>query len=92
MFEYCSNPDTLSGLTWLSCYLTTAKHTALYVSFGTVILLLVITAPVSLLFGFFGAASARSLFLPVRWVGKAYIALVRGVPDISLVFVLRHRP
>ncbi len=84
MFEFCSNPDALSGLTWLSCYLTTTKHTALYVSFGTVLLLLAITAPVSLLFGFFGAAAARARFLPLRWFGKAYIALVRGIPDIAL--------
>jgi polar amino acid transport system permease protein len=84
MFEYCSNPDALAGLKWLSCYLTTVKHMALYYSFGTVLLLLAITAPVSLLFGFFGAAAARSHFLPLRWFGKAYIALVRGVPDIAL--------
>ncbi|VAV95374.1 ABC transporter, permease protein, HisMQ family [hydrothermal vent metagenome] len=84
MFEYCSDPDTLSGLKWLSCYMTTVKHMQLYYSFGTVLLLLAITAPVSLLFGFFAAAAARARFLPVRWFGKAYIALVRGVPDIAL--------
>lgn len=84
MFEYCSNPDALSGLKWLSCYMTTVKHMQLYYSFGTVLSLLAITAPVSLLFGFFGAAAARARFLPVRWFGKIYIALVRGIPDIAL--------
>ncbi len=84
MFEYCANPDALAGLKWLSCYMTTIKHMQLYYSFGTVLMLLAITAPVALLFGFFGAAAARARFLPLRWFGKAYIALVRGVPDIAL--------
>ena len=39
MFSYCADPDTLSGLTWLSCYLTTGKHMQFYLSFGTVLLL-----------------------------------------------------
>ena len=90
MFSYCADPDTLSGLTWLSCYLTTGKHMAFYVSFGTVLLLLAITAPTALLFGFGGAAAARARFFPLRWIGKAYIAVVRGVPDIAffLFFVI----
>ena len=63
---------------------------AFYFSFGTVLLLLAITAPVALLFGFFGASAARSHIPPLRWVGKTYIALVRGVPDIAffLFFVI----
>ena len=90
MFSYCTDPSTLSGLTWLSCYLTTGKHMAFYLSFGTVLLLLAITAPTALLFGYFGATAARSLIAPVRWLGKAYIAIVRGVPDIAffLFFVI----
>ena len=90
MFSYCADPDTLSGLTWLSCYLTTGKHMQFYLSFGTVLLLLAITAPSALLFGFFGAASARSRIWPVAWFGKGYIAIVRGVPDIAffLFFVI----
>ncbi len=62
----------------------------LYWSFGTVLLLLAITAPTALLFGFGGASAARSRFAPLRWFGKAYIALVRGVPDIAffLFFVI----
>ena len=90
MFSYCADPETLSGLTWLSCYLTTGKHMAFYLSFGTVLLLLAITAPTALLFGYFGATAARSVIAPVRWIGKTYIALVRGVPDIAffLFFVI----
>jgi len=61
-----------------------------YTSFGTVLLLLAITAPTALAFGFGGASAARSPFLPLRWFGKTYIAIVRGVPDIAffLFFVI----
>ena len=63
---------------------------AFYGSFGTVLLLLAITAPVSLLFGFGGATAARSHIAPIRWFGKGYTAIVRGVPDIAffLFFVI----
>ena len=63
---------------------------ALYWSFGTVLLLLAITAPTALLFGFGGATAARSNILPLRWFGKSYISIVRGVPDIAffLFFVI----
>ncbi|MEP2533998.1 ABC transporter permease subunit [Shimia sp.] len=90
MFSYCSDPSTLEGLTWLSCYLTTGKHMSFYMSFGTVLLLLAITAPTALLFGFGGAMAARARFAPLSWIGKAYIAVVRGVPDIAffLFFVI----
>ncbi len=75
---------------WLACYLTTGKHMNLYVSVFTVLLLLAITAPAALLFGFFGAMSARSHIPPLSWLGKGYIAIVRGVPDIAffLFFVI----
>lgn len=73
-----------------------------YISFGTVLLLLAITAPAALLLGFVGASAARSSFAPVSILGRGYIAIVRGVPDIAffLFFVialdqvfewLRHR-
>ncbi|WP_372885523.1 ABC transporter permease [Shimia sp.] len=90
MFSYCSDPDLLSGLRWLSCYLTTGKHMSFYLSFGTVLLLLAITAPAALAFGFGGAMMARARFAPLSWIGKAYIAVVRGVPDIAffLFFVI----
>ncbi len=63
---------------------------AFYGSFGTVLLLLAVTAPAALLFGFGGAMAARSAFGPLRWAGRGYIAIVRGVPDIAffLFFVI----
>lgn len=82
MFSFCSDPSALTGLAWLSCYLTTGSHMLFYVSFGTVILLLLVTAPVALLLGFGGAMAARSQIAPLRWLGKVYTAMVRGVPDI----------
>jgi polar amino acid transport system permease protein len=90
MFSFCSEPDSLSTLWWMACYLTTAKHAGLYWSFGTVLLLLAITAPAALAFGFGGAVAARSRILPLQWFGKGYIAVVRGVPDIAffLFFVI----
>ncbi|NRB19209.1 MAG: ABC transporter permease subunit [Rhodobacteraceae bacterium] len=90
MFSYCSDPAVLEGFQWLSCYLTTGKHVSFYLSFGTVLLLLAVTAPAAMLFGFGGAMAARGRIAPLRWLGKAYIALVRGVPDIAffLFFVI----
>ncbi|MFK7892713.1 MAG: hypothetical protein AB8B63_18005, partial [Granulosicoccus sp.] len=72
----------MSGLSWLSCYLTTGKHFAFYWSFLTVLLLLAITAPTALALGFIGARAARSRSLILRGTGKIYISFVRGVPDI----------
>ncbi|MBV0912588.1 ABC transporter permease [Anianabacter salinae] len=85
----CTDPQSLEGLSWLACYLTTGKHMAFYTSFGTVLILIAVTAPVSLAFGFFGAMAARGP-VPVRWLGQGYIAIVRGVPDIVffLFFVI----
>ena len=90
MFEFCADPSTLEGLAWVACYLTNGKHLTAYLSFGTVMLLLAITAPVSLAFGFAGATAARSRIAPLRWLGKGYTAIVRGVPDIVffLFFVI----
>jgi polar amino acid transport system permease protein len=61
-----------------------------YQSFGTVLILLAVTAPSALLFGFGGATLARSRLFPLRWIGKIYISAVRGVPDIAffLFFVI----
>ena len=90
MFSYCTDPSTLSGFSWMSCYLTTPKHAGFYWSFLTVLTLLAVTAPTALAFGFAGASAARSHILPLRWVGRGYIAIVRGVPDIAffLFFVI----
>jgi polar amino acid transport system permease protein len=90
MFAFCADPSQLSGLAWLACYLTTGVHMNFYASFGTVLLLLAITAPCALAFGFAGAAASRSRILPLAWLGKGYTAIVRGVPDIAffLFFVI----
>lgn len=82
MFEFCADPKALAGVQWLLCYLTTGKHALFYVSFGTVLLLIAITAPIAILFGFGGAVAARSHFLPLSLLGKTYTAMTRGIPDI----------
>lgn len=90
MFSYCADPSTLDTFWWLSCYLTNGVHMSFYKSFLLVLALLAVTAPVALSFGFLGAMSARSHIAPVSWLGKGYIAIVRGVPDIAffLFFVI----
>lgn len=90
MFSFCTDPHSLTGLTWLSCYLTTGKQLDFYASFGTVLALLFITAPLALAFGFGGAMAARAQFAPLRLFGRFYMTLVRGVPDIAyfLFFVI----
>ena len=90
MFEFCADPDILPTGQWFACYLTNGSHMAFYASFGTVLLLLAITAPAALLFGFGGAVASRSSILPLRWLGKIYTSMVRGIPDIAffLFFVI----
>ncbi|MEK9642046.1 MAG: ABC transporter permease subunit [Paracoccaceae bacterium] len=83
MFSFCSEPETLGSFQWLLCYLTTIKHSELYKSVFVVLLLLAITAPVSLIFGFGGAMAARSRIWVINGLGRFYIAIVRGVPDIA---------
>ncbi|MFN8679566.1 ABC transporter permease [Paracoccus sp. P2] len=82
MFSHCTDPSALDGLAWLSYYLTTGNHMLFYASFGTVLLLLAITAPAALIFGFGGAMASRSRIAGVRWFGRIYTSMVRGVPDI----------
>lgn len=82
MFSFCADPKSLEGFSWLACYLTSSKHLDFYWSFVTVMVLLVVTAPAALMFGFGGAMAARSHVAPIRWLGKIYTAMVRGVPDI----------
>ena len=82
MASNCADPSLLEGLAWLSCYLMTGKHMAFYLSFLTVLILLAITAPVAIVFGLLGAVGSRARLLPVRLLGRGYISIVRGVPDI----------
>ncbi|MEM7505289.1 MAG: ABC transporter permease subunit [Pseudomonadota bacterium] len=82
MFDFCADPSALEGFDWFACYLTTAKHFSFYLSFLTVIGLILMAVPLIMLFGFGGAFAKRSAFLPLRWVGQVYTAMVRGIPDI----------
>ena len=90
MFSFCTEPDALGAFQWFACYFTTGVHLNLYWSLGTVLILLAITAPVSLAFGFLGAMASRSRILPLSLLGKTYTSMVRGVPDIVffLFFVI----
>ena len=83
MFSFCADPSAIDGLTWLSCYLTTGKHMAFYLSFLVVLVLLALAAPMAMVFGFFGALACRSGLAPVRLFGQGYITMVRGIPDIA---------
>ncbi len=100
--QMCIDPKALEGLAWFFCYLTNPKHQQFYLSFGTVLVLIGITAPFVLVFGFAGALARRSRFWPLSLIGHAYTSMVRGVPDIvfflfvpvaldQLVEYTRHR-
>ena len=82
MFSYCTDPNTLEGLLWLSCYITTPKHMSFYNSFLVVMLLISLAAPLAMAFGFAGSIASRSSILLVRYLGKGYLAMIRGIPDI----------
>ena len=82
MFNYCADPSLLEGVQWLSCYITTPKHMSFYLSFGVVLLLIALAAPIAMGFGFAGALASRSPHLGFRLLGHGYLAMIRGVPDI----------
>ena len=82
MFSYCTDPKTLEGMMWLSCYVTTAKHMSFYFSFLVVICLISLAAPLAIAFGFAGAVASRSSKRIFRYIGKGYLAMIRGIPDI----------
>jgi polar amino acid transport system permease protein len=90
VFDFCADPSTLPTAEWFACYFTNGVHLLFYQSFLVVLVLLAITAPLALAFGFAGAVAARSSFLPLALLGKTYTAMVRGVPDIVffLFFVI----
>ena len=82
MFSYCTDPQTLEGMMWLSCYVTTTKHMSFYFSFLVVICLISLAAPLAIAFGFAGAVASRSSERLFRYIGKGYLAMIRGIPDI----------
>lgn len=82
MFEYCADPDILSTFKWFSCYLTNGKHLLFYKSFGLVLVLLIITAPLAILLGLLAAVGVKSKIFLLRLFSKAYANIVRGIPDI----------
>ncbi|MEX3016316.1 ABC transporter permease [Gymnodinialimonas hymeniacidonis] len=90
MFSFCEDPSVLETFQWFSCYLTNGVHMLFYQSFLVVFALLAIAAPLSLAFGFLAATASRARIAPLRWVGKGYTSMVRGIPDIVffLFFVL----
>ncbi|MEM1300591.1 MAG: ABC transporter permease, partial [Pseudomonadota bacterium] len=82
MFEHCADPQSLEGLTWLGCYLTTPKHMSFWASFLTVLGLLAAAVPPIMILGLAGALAKRSALAPIRWLGSLYTTMVRGIPDI----------
>ena len=82
MFEFCTDPSILSTFDWFSCYLTNGKHIHFYKSFGLIILLLVITAPLALTLGLLAAVAIKSDIFVIRLISKAYANIIRGIPDI----------
>jgi polar amino acid transport system permease protein len=82
MFSFCTDPSVLPDAQWFACYLTNATHLQFYRAFGVVVLLLAITAPAALAMGMLGVLALRARFAPLAWLGRAYVNIVRGVPDI----------
>jgi len=82
VFDFCSDPASLSDGWWFACYLTTAKHLRFYLSFGTVLALLALLVPPVIGLGLLGALARRSALAPIRAFGWAYTSMVRGIPDI----------
>lgn len=82
MFDFCADPRSIEGFTWLSCYLTTPKHFSFYASFAMVIAFVVAVVPLIMALGVGGALARRSSFWPVSALGWGYTSMVRGIPDI----------
>lgn len=80
--EFCADPTIIEGAKWWLCYLTTPKHQQFYFSFLTVLALILLVAPITLILGFGGALARRSRFYPLKLFGQIYTSMVRGVPDI----------
>ncbi len=79
----CSAPENLNTFYWAYCYLSNGKHLAFYGSILNVLILLACAAPSALLLGLVFAVAANSKILPVSIFSKAFITIVRGIPDIA---------
>lgn len=76
--------NTHAGETWAFRfdYLTNGKHLAWYASVRFTLIAAFLGAAIAIFFGVIGAAALRSNFPPLRWIGKIYTTLVRGIPDV----------
>ena len=88
MFSFCADPTTIDGLLWLSCYLTTGKHMAFYLSFLVVLLLLALAAPAALLFGFAGALADIGLPKDDLWLSLLLFNVGIEAGQVAVILVL----
>ena len=63
-------------------YLTNGKHMAWYASVRFTLFAAVFGAICAVVFGLLGAAARRSGFLPLALIGRVYITMIRGIPDV----------
>jgi len=82
VFSFCTVPSALPDWQWFACYLTSGTHLAFYRSILVVLALMALAAPLALALGFLGALAVRSRIAPLRGIGRAYVSMVRGIPDI----------
>ncbi len=66
---------------WIG-YLTNGKHLNWYASVQYTLEAMIFGALVALILGTIAATVANSAPAPFRWIAKAYINIVRGVPDV----------
>jgi polar amino acid transport system permease protein len=57
-----------------------------------VIGLISLAAPLAMAFGFAGAIACRSSIRVFRYLGKAYLAMIRGIPDIVFFSIHPYCP
>ena len=67
-------------------YIAGGKHQAFYRSFALILIATWLGAVLALLFGIAGAVAARSPYHALAILGRLYINMVRGIPDV-LFFV-----
>ena len=63
-------------------YVTDPAHQAFFASFGLIILVTLVSAIFALIFGMGGVAAVRSRNPIVSGLGRGYMNMVRGIPDI----------